>query len=185
MKRADPAVIQPEPSFQKEREMKTMDHLRQSLEQSQVWMLSLVGDIKDAPLTAPTPKGGNHPLWVVGHLAHSEAGMVAGFIQGEQNPLSRWDGLFGAGTQPVADASHYPGLDEVLAEYHKVRAATLQLLSTLSEADLDKPSRAPAHLASFFGTVGQCLLMLPLHQTFHSGQVADARHAAGRKPLFG
>jgi hypothetical protein len=34
------------------------------------------------------------------------------------------------------------------------------------------------------GTVGQAFILLALHAMNHRGQVADARRAAGRKPVF-
>ena len=92
---------------------------------------------------------------------------------------------FGMGSQPVADASAYPSLDELTAEFEKVRANTLKVLDGFTDADLDKPSHAPPDLTSMFGTVGQCLVMAALHCAFHAGQVADARRAMGHKPLFG
>jgi uncharacterized damage-inducible protein DinB len=33
-------------------------------------------------------------------------------------------------------------------------------------------------------TVGETLLLIALHQMGHRGQVADARRACGRKPIF-
>jgi len=158
--------------------------LKASLDQSWMWLMALLVDMKDAPTTFPTPQGGNHPLWVLGHLVHSEASMVAEFIQGKQDPLAKWAPLFGGGSTPATDASKYPSMDVLLAEFEKVRAGTLRLLETSTDADLDKPSKAPDHLKGLFGTVGQVLAMIGLHCTFHAGQVADARRAAGRKPVL-
>ena len=42
----------------------------------------------------PTPKGGCHTLWVLGHLAYIEALVVHGFMLGERNPLAEWEELF-------------------------------------------------------------------------------------------
>lgn len=160
--------------------------IKASLEQSRQWVMALMGDMADAQTTFPTPNGGNHPLWVLGHVVHSEASMIPTFVLGEQShPLTKWDKLFGMGSEPSADASQYPSIDELMAEFEKVRAGTLQVLDSYSEADLDKPSKAPEELAVMFGTVGQCFASLGLHCAFHAGQVADARRAAGKKPVFG
>ena len=165
--------------------MTAIEHIKTALEQSKSWILALIGDMKDAVATAPTVNGGNHPHWVLGHIIHSEAGMVNGFIQGRPSPLSKWDALFGMGSQPDPQVNGYPSMDELLAEFEKVRADTLNVLDGLNDADLDKPSHAPENLAPMFGTLGQCFSMLSLHASFHAGQVADARLAAGKKPLFG
>lgn len=159
--------------------------IKSALEMSRSWLTALVQDVKDAPTTFPTGKGGNHPLWAVGHITHSEAGVVSQFVFGEANPLAKWDALFGMGSEPVADASAYPPLDELLAEFDKVRARTMQLVDSYTEADLSKPSHAPEEYKDMFGTVGQCLVSAALHATFHTGQIADARRAMGKKPVFG
>jgi hypothetical protein len=164
--------------------MDTFAFLKLSLEQSKNWFFALTSDMKDAPLTAPTPNGGNHPLWVLGHIVYSEAGLVYGMIQGEQNPLAKWKSLFGGGSEPVADASRYPSWDELIAEFEKVRAHTLKTLASFSEKDLERRSHAPAERAMMFGTIGQVLFMVTHHMMFHAGQIADARRAAGRGPLF-
>ena len=160
--------------------------IKASLEQSREWLMALMADMKDAATTFPTPKGGNHLLWVLGHVIHSEASMVPRFVLGEQShALAKWDKLFGMGSEPTADAAKYPTIDELMAEFEKVRAGTLKCLDTYTEADLDKPSTAPEELKMMFGTVGQCFTSLGLHCAFHAGQVADARRTAGRKPVFG
>ena len=48
--------------------MKAVDFAKLCLEMSSGWVMGLIEDMKDAPLTAPTPNGGNHPLWCLGHL---------------------------------------------------------------------------------------------------------------------
>ncbi len=164
--------------------MNAIDFIRASLEMSKGWILGLIADMKDAPTTAPTPKGGNHPLWCIGHLAYSEGNLVNGMIQGQPNPLADWAELFDQGKQPVADASKYPPMEEVIGKFEEVRANTLKLLDGLTDADLDKPSHAPDEMKEFFGTIGQCLAVIPIHFGFHGGQVADARRAAGRPPLM-
>ena len=165
--------------------MKTIDFIKMSLEMSKGWVMGLVTDMKDAPTTFPTPNGGNHPLWVLGHLTYSEADLTSAFIMGEANPLAEWKEIFGQGSQPVADASRYPTFGEVLAQFEQTRSRTLKLVDSLSDDDLDKPSKAPEEVRHYFGTIGQCLSGMLSHFTFHGGQVADARRAAGRKPLMG
>ena len=164
--------------------MNGTDVIRNSLETGKNWVLGLVNDMKDAPTTFPTPNGGNHPLWVVGHLLFAEGHLIDVFIQGKEHPTAQWNDLFGIGSEPTADASAYPSLEELLGKWEETRARTLAYLDTLSDDDLDKPSHAPAEAQDTFGTVGKCLITLSLHFTFHGGQVADARRAARREPLL-
>jgi hypothetical protein len=165
--------------------MNAVDFVRLSLEQSKMWVMGLITDMKDAPTTSPTPNGGNHPLWVLGHLAYSEAELRDQFILGKPNPLPEWKELFGQGSTPVQNAAQYPPFDELLAKFEEVRADTLKLLDTCTDEDLDKPSNAPEEAKDFFPTVGHCLSAIPTHFVFHGGQVADARRAAGRDVLMG
>ena len=165
--------------------MNAIDFIRTQMEMSKAWILGLAADLQDAPLTAPTPNGGNHPLWIVGHLAYSEANIINAFTQGKANPLAQWQDLFSNGIQPVADASHYPPYQDLLAQLETVRADTLAYLDTLTEEDLDKPSHAPEEMQSYFGTIGKCLAVLTTHLAFHGGQLADARRALGRDLLMG
>ncbi len=175
--------------------MKTTDFVKMSLETSKNFVMALIADMKDAPLTFPTAKGGNHPLWILGHLTLAEASILHGFVLGEENPLAGWKELFDGGTESVADASRYPAFDELVAKFEKVRARTLSVLGGLSDEDLDRKIETEhadlcpgtediAARRLRFGTVGKCFMMLSLHPAIHFGQVADARRSLGRKPLF-
>jgi hypothetical protein len=54
----------------------------------------------------------------------------------------------------------------------------------MSEADLDKPTKAPPkEREQEFATYGRSFLTLALHQAMHRGNVTDARRAAGRAVL--
>lgn len=164
--------------------MNSVDFVKISLEMSSGWIMGLAKDMQDAPMTVPTPKGGNHPMWCVGHLAYSEANIVSTLIKGEENPLAQWEGIFKQGKEVSADSSLYPSYEEVIAKMEEVRATTMALLETLTEDDLDKPSHAPEEMKDLFGTIGACLAVIPVHCAFHGGQIADARKAAGRAPLM-
>jgi hypothetical protein len=142
--------------------------------------------VKDAPLTFPTANGGNHPLWILGHLAIAEGKVIQEIMLEGTNPLAHRASLFAFGSQPVADAQRYPPFEEVLHAFRQVRAHTLQALEALTDEDLNKPSRAcPPQFQRFVGTVGQCFDQICLHPMYHAGQAADARRLAGRKPLLG
>lgn len=162
--------------------MKTTDYIKMALENGKGFMLGLVTDMKDAPLTQPTPSGGNHPLWILGHLARSESALFDSFILGKSNRFPELENC-GAGSTPSLKTSDYPPMDELLEKFETIRAASLAHLSTLSEADLDMKSHAPEKYGAFFGTVGACYAAMTSHMAFHAGQVADARRAAGRERL--
>src|SRR5260370_15973254 len=105
-------------------------------------VLSAIDKISDAATTFPTPNGGCHPLWVLGHLTMVE-GMIPAVLYGEAHPVGEWQKYFGENTVPVADASAYPPFAEVRAKYLELRERNMQLLESLSEADLDRTTTAP------------------------------------------
>ena len=164
--------------------MSTVEFAKTAITMSTQWMMGMFEDMKDEPMLAPVP-GGNHTMWCVGHLAYSEGNLINGFVGGEENPLAQWSGIFGQGTTPSDDTSVYPPYEEVLGKMKEIRESTMALLETMTDEDLASPSHASEELAGFFGTKGQCFAALPMHFTFHGGQVADARRAAGRTPLMG
>lgn len=165
--------------------MNGIDVIKLSLDKGKIWLLAIAEDMREAPLAPSTPDGGNHTLWVLGHVIHSEASMLAGFIIGEENPLAKWDSLFGRGSVPQADEAIYPSIDELLSEWDRLRARTLEVLNSYSDADLAKPSKAPPEMAKMFGTIADCFSVMAMHAVFHAGQVSDARRMLGRKPVFG
>jgi hypothetical protein len=163
--------------------MTAIDYIRLSLENSKGWTMGLINDMKDAPLTQPTPNGGNHPLWVLGHIVRAESDLLDGFILGKPNRFPDLE-QFSMGNTPSTDPDQYPSMDELMANHEEIRAATLAHLDTLTDADLDKKRNAPEEFGAMFGTVGACFSAMSTHMSFHAGQVADARRAAGRSPLM-
>ncbi|MCA9277956.1 MAG: DinB family protein [Phycisphaeraceae bacterium] len=165
--------------------MNAVDILKNNTAMCRKFAVDLITDMKDSAMTQPTKNGGNHPLWVLGHLAYSEGSMIQGMMLGKDNPLADWKDLFEGGSEPTTDASKYPSFDEIMKKSDEVHALTMQYLEGITEADLEKPSAAcPDEYKEWFGTVGKCLNINALHPFMHYGQVADARRAAGRKPLM-
>ena len=163
-----------------------LELIRFQLDTSKALTASLLADMQDAPLTEPTPKGGNHPTWVAGHLAYSEANLTSHILSGKENPLLAWKDLFGRGSEPRPDASQYPSLKELLSRWDEVRSQTLEILDSLGEDDLEKPSaNPPPGREDFFGTYAKVFSFIAMHTLMHRGQVADARRAAGRSSLMG
>jgi uncharacterized damage-inducible protein DinB len=139
--------------------------------------------MSDAATTFPTPNGGWHPLWVLGHLTVVE-GIIPAALFAEKHPAAEWQQYFGENSKPVADARAYPPFAEVREKYLQLRERNLNILESLTEADLDKPTKAPPKgREGEFATYGQSFLVLALHQAMHRGNLTDARRAAGRIAL--
>ncbi len=163
--------------------MKATDYVKLSLDMSKSWAMGLINDMRDAPMTQPTPNGGNHPIWVLGHIVCTESDLLDGFVIGQPSRFAEMRELFAMGTEPLTDATQYPSLEELAEKFEEIRAATLAYLESLSDDDLDKRSHAPEKFGPQFATIGSCYAAMASHVGFHAGQVADARRAAGRGPL--
>ena len=143
-----------------------------------------VEDMREHCMVFPTPMGGGHTLWVLGHLAYIEALVIRGFMLAEPNPLAEWERLFD-GPDTTGDRSQYPPFDQVLAKCREMREWTVTLLDSLSENDLDKVSaKAPKGHEETFGTYRLCLQFVADHWYMHRGQLADARRAAGVERMW-
>jgi len=164
--------------------MKTIELIRWAMQLSDDAVSRLVVGLENQPLLQPTSKGGNHPLWVVGHLAVIE-GSLAQTLLGEENPVEHWWPLFGMGTEPHLDGSKYPSFEEVVGTFRRLRARNLEMLDQLGESRLnDAPKQVPPGFEEFMRTVGQTYLLTALHTMGHIGQLADVRRVAGLKRYF-
>src|SRR5688500_7663165 len=105
--------------------MKSIDLIRWALQATAGGTAAMAEGMRGAPLTQPTSKGGNHPMWVVGHLALFEGGLRQIILGDAPNPVAHWAPLFGTGTQPTTDAAAYPPFDEVFRAYRDLRARNL------------------------------------------------------------
>ncbi len=118
--------------------------------------MTRVEQMREHCVVFPTPSGGCHTLWVLGHLAYIEALVIRTFMLGEANPLAECEGVFD-GADVNGEISQYPLFDDVLAKCREVRASTVALLDSLSERDLDRVSaKAPEGFEDTFGTYRVC-----------------------------
>ncbi len=158
--------------------MHTKETIQFALAGSDRSVLGAIDKMSDAPTTFPTPNGGCHPLWVLGHLTLVE-GMIPEILFGEKNPVDDWQRYFGQNTEAVADAGVYPPFATVREKYRELRARNMEILASLNEEDLDKPTKAPPKgLEHEFGTYGRSFLAIALHQFSHRSHVTDAQRAA-------
>ena len=164
--------------------MESIDLIRENLRRSEDLVLLRVEEMADHCMVYPTPRGGSHTLWVLGHLAYIEALVIRRFMLGEPNPLAHWEDLFD-GADVSGDASEFPDFEEVLRKCREVRAETSGLLESYVETDLDLESvGVPEGYEDMFGTRRRCLQYVADHWYMHRGQLADARRAAGQVRMW-
>src|SRR5262245_22717852 len=119
--------------------MQSIDLIRDNLNKSRDRVLARVEEMREHCAVFPTPRGGGHTLWVLGHLAYIEALVVRRFMLGEGNPLADWEEVFD-GADVSGDISQYPPFDQVLAKCREIRESTMALIDSLSEDRLDQAS---------------------------------------------
>jgi hypothetical protein len=103
--------------------MKALDAIRIALKFSDMGMKHL-SEMKDAPLLRPGPWGGNHAMWIAGHLAVVE-GRLQQMLHGTTNPVHQWKPLFDWGSEPVDDPAAYPPFEDVLQTFRQLREQTM------------------------------------------------------------
>jgi hypothetical protein len=162
--------------------MQAVDALAAALNLAHTWNQNLAELMRDAPLASPTPGTGNHPHWVVGHLACSNTSLLT-MMDGRDNAIAAWEPLFLGGSTPRPDGRDYPEYDDVLDRFNQSHHDARALLDELGEAGLDrKPSIVWPQLVDDpdFKSAGRLLNFLALHAMSHRGQLADAARAAGK-----
>src|SRR5215213_10381577 len=116
--------------------MKAIDAIRIALKFSDMAMTHL-SSMSDAPLLRPGPWGGNHAMWIAGHITVIE-GRLHKVLRGTPNPVEHWKPLFDWGSELKTDRSAYPPFEEVLQTYRRLREGTLAFLVEAGEDGLDR-----------------------------------------------
>lgn len=123
--------------------------------------------------------GKGHALWQIGHVAVALDTITNLWILGGDSVLPPQyakkfsPGIMGGDT-PSPNAADYPAFDEIVANYRRVAANTVELLQGISDEDLPGELRGPVpdQARSFFGKLGMGLTGMAMHDAHHHGQLA-------------
>jgi hypothetical protein len=162
--------------------MKAIDAIRIVLKFSDMGMKHL-GSMSDAPLLRPGPWGGNHAMWIAGHLTVVE-GRLQQMLHGTPNPVAKWKPLFDWGSEPVDDPAAYPPFDEVLQKFKELRGQTHAFLDEVGDEGLDQPTKSQPPGFTGFETAGAAIIIIAGHACGHLGGLTVVRAAAGKQRLF-
>lgn len=136
---------------------------------------------EDKLLLRPVP-GGNHAMWIAGHLAWTEDGVVT-MLRSTASTLSKgWKELFAMQTTPLDDRKAYPSLSEVKDQLAAQRERLVALFRSLSDEQLQAP--LPADMAGFAPNFCALMSSLAWHEGMHGGQLTVIRKALGFPPKF-
>lgn len=159
--------------------MDSIHLIRDNLIRSEEIVLSRIEDMREYCMVPPSSNGGCHTLWILGHLAYIEGLIIHQFMLGASNPLADRENMFDT-DQVSTKKEDYVSFDRALSECRTQRAATVKLLDTFNESDLDRTSeQCPETAAQLFGTYRHCFQYVSDHWLMHRGQLANARSAAG------
>ena len=162
--------------------MKATDALKTSLASTQSIMNTYLSDLSDADLLLrPVPEA-NHLAWQLGHLINSEVHLgkalpganypvlPTGFAEQHSKEMTKQTDAKGFLTKAA-----YADL------FNKVRSATIQTVTALSDADLDKPNTGT--MAKFAPTLAALIVLISNHTLMHGGQAIVVRRKLG-KPIL-
>lgn len=152
---------------------------------SATYVLNLsLSDLSDADLLLRPVANANHIAWQLGHLISGERYLVtqqlpearypeltADFLKNHSKEAAQADGPAGFLTK-----SEYQSL------FEQVRSATLAVLDSLSDADLDRPTLG--QIAGFAPKLGGVLMLVANHPHMHIGQITVVRRLLGKPVLF-
>ncbi len=171
-------------SWNPRKEMNSIDLIVRNLKNSRDIVLARVEEMGEHALVPPTPNGGGHTLWILGHLAFIEGLVIRAFVFGEANPLAGWEDIFDGKSVPQ-DEKVFPPFGEVLEKCREMRASTLTCLAKLSEEDLDQVgAQVPEGQEAILGTYRHGFQFVADHWFMHRGQLADARRASGLERMW-
>lgn len=162
--------------------MKAIDAIRTALKFSDMGMKYLA-EMSDAPLLRPAPAGGNHAMWIAGHLTVVE-GRLHQMLHGIPNPVHHWKPLFDWGSEPVDDPTAYPPYEEVLRTFKELRDKTHAFLDEVGDEGLERPTKTQPPGFKGMETAGKAILVIAVHASGHLGGLNVVRAAAGKQHLF-
>ncbi|MGE3806515.1 MAG: DinB family protein [Gemmataceae bacterium] len=130
--------------------------------------------------------GLTHIGWQVGHLVMAQYRLGMERIRGarpDDSELITEDflKLFGAKSEPLADASLYPSTCDLRALFNQVHDKLLNELRDLPESELDQPVLKPHSLAK---TKLDSLMWCAHHEGVHAGQIGLLRRQLGYSPVW-
>jgi hypothetical protein len=163
--------------------MNPREHVIEILTFSRRMTDQLLEDIPDDKLLYQPLEGGNHALWVMGHLAVTDD-MFAGLYDGGSTRLPEsYTNVFGMGSTPTSDPAGYPPVAEVRQQYAATRQRVLDAVRTADDATLD--SAPPKDFEGFGPDRLGLLISVAWHEGLHAGQLTIVRRSLGIGPKFG
>ena len=163
--------------------MNAKDAARSIMNTADFMVESYLSDITPQELLVRPAPGANHLAWQLGHLISAETRLVEAAAPGSMPALpmgfAERHSKDTAGSDNPAD---FLSKDEYMKLAKSVRAATLNSLENISDADLDKP--VSGRVPPFVKRGGDCFVTVGGHWVLHAGQWVVLRRHLGRDRKF-
>jgi hypothetical protein len=154
-----------------------------ALASSHMILKALLEDMEDPELMIRPVEEANHPAWQIGHLICSEFEVMEAIRPGISPRLpAGFLEVYGKFNSRSDDPTQFHSKREFLELYDQQRNATLEILRSLSENELDAPG--PEKMRSYAPTIGAAIMMHASHELMHAGQFTVLRRKLGKPVVF-
>ncbi|QDU08205.1 DinB family protein [Gimesia aquarii] len=158
-------------------------HIKASLELPTFIVNGYLEDLTNDDLFVRPAEKMNHLAWQLGHLIHSEHFHVTAVYPGTMPELpSGFKERYTAETAASENPADFHSKAEYIQLMQEQRQGTLNVLSDLSDEDLQKPS--PETVRYLGPTIGCVFAGEATHWMMHAGQWAVIRRNLGKPPLY-
>jgi hypothetical protein len=158
--------------------MTAKELIRKAFDGSDRIMQTYLQGLSKADLLMRPVPGMNHIAWQLGHLISGERRMMEMIRPGSSPPLpDGFEATYHRDNTKDDDASKYLSPEEYLKLWKTQREATLALLDSLPDEELDKEEAAGGKLPPMAPTVGQLIHLAGTHPILHAGQFVAVRRA--------
>ena len=162
--------------------MKQTELLADLLNRNFGMLQKLLEDFSDADLLVRPCPGANHAAWQLGHLIIAEYSMLSGVgVAMPELPAGFRDG-FSDEKAKVDDPGAFPKKAELLAQFGRLRTASVAWVEGLADQQLSTP--VAGEMAAWLPTWGHLAAMLAAHGAMHIGQIQVIRRKLGKPILF-
>jgi hypothetical protein len=159
--------------------MNAKQAIQAAMDMSSMVMSRYLSDLSDADLLKRPGKGCNHLAWQLGHLISSEAGLINSVAPGKGPQLPEgFEEKHAKDRANVDDPKQFCSKQQYLDLMQQANKCAVEVLSGMSESDLDKP--APERVRSFCPTVGNVFILIAQHPLMHAGQFVPVRRELGK-----
>ena len=162
--------------------MTTGELLAEQIQRTRKWTLALIGDLSGDEWTHQVTEGGQHILWLCGHVTTAQESLVFRRCLDRSLLDDAYRSHFAIGNKVKSAAAYdWPSAESVRAKMDEVQAHTEQAVAKMNDALLGEPLMGKdGQPHPMFDTTLGAIGHVSRHEAFHAGQIAMIRRTLGR-----